>query len=104
VQRRDTTALDGSERALELDTIGDEFVKDVAHRQDRRVLGERSLAPSDDVLDRESHHPRLQPILLPADGDTLTTPRIGIRGHTRCEATALMLDADRFEEAAWTGR
>jgi len=39
VQGRDTTLLDRPERAFELDAIYDEFVKDVAHGQDRRVLG-----------------------------------------------------------------
>ena len=113
MQCRDTTALDGAERALELDTIGDEFVKDVAHGQDRRVLGERNLTPSDDVLDRESHRLRLQPILLPAKGEkcggsvstccsyhhAVTTRRVaGSPGTPLCMShLALTLESSRFQ-------
>lgn len=61
VQSRDTAALDWSEQVFESGSIGNEFRQDVPHGQDRRVLGQRHSASSDDVLDRESHELRLRP-------------------------------------------
>ena len=43
----DTTALDGAERALELDTIGDEFVKDVARTAKKPACARRANRTSE---------------------------------------------------------
>ena len=60
VQWRDAAELDRADRVLERVGIGDELGQNVAHREHRRVLTQRTLAAGDDVVDGEYHERRLR--------------------------------------------